>query len=215
MIKNTPKSSNKQTILSKKLSWLLRHGAVKEGLTIQPNGFIKVFDILQHPNYKNSYNLEILKQLVENDQKQRYTLRYNEELGGFEIRANQGHTLKEVQDDQCLKEILSAEAVPLAVHGTYLRHWPAIKREGLKRMSRNHVHFATSDSKADNISGFRSDCQLLIYLNVKKVLASGELKLYRSDNNVILCSGLTNDGSIPTKYFEKVVNRRTGELMDF
>ncbi|KAM7356138.1 tRNA 2'-phosphotransferase [Cochliomyia hominivorax] len=214
MYKHSNKSIHNTTLLSKKLSWLLRHGARKEGLTIQSNGFIKVEEILQHPNYKKFYNLDILKQLVDNDTKQRYTLRFNEEFEGFEIRANQGHTLKEVKDDKCLKEIVSANEVPLAVHGTYLRHWEAIKREGLKRMSRNHVHFATSDSCADNISGFRSDCQILIYLNVYRVLISGEFKLYRSDNNVILCSGLA-DGSIPIKYFEKVVNRRTGQLMEY
>ncbi|XP_065361363.1 tRNA 2'-phosphotransferase 1 [Calliphora vicina] len=214
MHKKPYKSGDNMTMLSKKLSWLLRHGAVQEGLPIQSNGFINVADILQHPKYKNCFSLNVLQKLVEDDGKQRYTMRLNAEMGGYEIRANQGHTLKEVEEDKCLKQILLAEEVPLAVHGTYLRHWSTIKREGLRRMSRNHVHFATSDARADNISGFRSDCQVLIYLNVKSALDSGLLKLYRSDNNVILCSGL-QDGSIPPKYFDKVIERRTGKLLVF
>lgn len=200
--------------MSRKLSWLLRHGAIAEGLQVQDNGFINVQSILQHPNYKDCFNLELLQTIVGSDRKQRYTLRRIENSEDYEIRANQGHTLKEVKEEQCLKRIISANEAPLAVHGTYFKYWPAIKCQGLRRMSRNHVHFATSNTRADNISGFRSDCQILIYLNVKKVLDSEELKLYRSDNNVILCSGLP-DGSIPTIYFEKVVERRTGKYIDF
>ncbi|GBP02693.1 tRNA 2'-phosphotransferase 1 [Eumeta japonica] len=214
MLKKEKKILVDLTTLSKKLSWLLRHGAVTKGLQIQENGFINVQDILQHPNYKDCFNLVLLKTLVETDRKQRYTLRHRGEKEGYEIRANQGHTLKEVKEEMCLKRIMSANEVPLAVHGTYFRHWSAIKSEGLKRMSRNHVHFATSIDKADNISGFRSDCQILIYLDVKKALESKELKLYRSDNNIVLCSGL-EDGSIPMKYFKKVVERRTGKCIPF
>ena len=214
MYKKQQKSCNNTIGLSKKLSWLLRHGAVKEGLHIQPDGFVNVQDILEHPNYKNCFTMEVLQKLVADDQKQRYTLQRNALTGHYEIRANQGHTLKEVEDEECLKPIMANDEVPLAVHGTYYRHWNSIKAKGLNRMSRNHIHFATSDTKKQNISGFRSDCQLLIYLDVKQVLESGLFKLYRSDNNVVLCTGLA-DGSIPKKYFAKVVDRRTGELLEF
>ncbi|TMW54221.1 hypothetical protein DOY81_000720 [Sarcophaga bullata] len=208
MYKKQQKSCDNLTGLSKKLSWLLRHGAVKEGLHIQPDGFVKVQDILEHQNYKNCFTMEVLQKLVAEDQKQRYTLQRNALTGQYEIRANQGHTLKEVEDEECLKSIMAHDEVPMAVHGTYYRHWDSIKAKGLNRMSRNHIHFAISDSKRQNISGFRSDCQLLIYLDIKQVLESGHLKLYRSENNVVLCTGLA-DGSIPTKYFAKVVDRRT------
>lgn len=214
MYRKQQKPCNNTTALSKKLSWLLRHGAVKEGLHIKPDGFVKVQDILDHENYKNCFTMDVLQKLVADDQKQRYTLRRNASTDYYEIRANQGHTLKEIRDEECLKPIVSYEGLPLAVHGTYYRHWNSIKVNGLNRMTRNHIHFATSDSKSQNVSGFRSDCEILIYLNVKQVLESGHFKLYRSDNNVILCTGL-EDGSIPKKYFAKVVDRRTGQLLDF
>uniref|UniRef100_A0A1I8PP72 2'-phosphotransferase n=1 Tax=Stomoxys calcitrans TaxID=35570 RepID=A0A1I8PP72_STOCA len=214
MLNKTRKPLLKEVILSKKLSWLLRHGAAKEGINIQADGFIKVSDILQHPNYRRDFNMNILRQIVDNDAKQRYTLRKHPVEGHFEIRANQGHSLLEVKADECLQPITKASEVPLAVHGTYYRHWPSIKAEGLKRFTRNHVHFATSDDASDNISGFRSNCQILIYLDTKKLLDEGCLKLFRSDNSVILCSGLPHDGSIPSKYFLKVVDRKTGQLLE-
>jgi RNA:NAD 2'-phosphotransferase (TPT1/KptA family) len=37
--------------LSKKLSYLLRHGAVKEGLTISPDGFVSMEDMISHTKY--------------------------------------------------------------------------------------------------------------------------------------------------------------------
>ncbi|XP_005183157.1 tRNA 2'-phosphotransferase 1 [Musca domestica] len=200
--------------LSKKLSWLLRHGLKKEGFQIQPDGFIRVDDLLKHPNYCRDFSLSTLQKIVEQDAKQRYTLRQNPLQGYWEIRANQGHSLDEIQSDQCLQLINNAAEVPLAVHGTYYRHWPSIKTHGLKRFQRNHVHFATSDDCSNNISGFRSDCQILIYLNVEKIFKEGQLKLYRSANNVILCGGL-EDGSIPCKYFLKVVDRRSGQHLEY
>ncbi|XP_061391097.1 tRNA 2'-phosphotransferase 1-like [Musca vetustissima] len=214
MSNTTQKPPGNDVRLSKKLSWLLRHGLKKEGFQIQPDGFIKVDELLKHPHYCRDYSLTTLQRLVEQDAKQRYTLRKNPLQGYWEIRANQGHSLEEIEADQCLQLLPSAQEVPMAVHGTYYRHWNSIKSGGLKRFQRNHIHFATSDCCSNNVSGFRSDCQILIYLNVDKVFREGKLQLYRSDNNVILCSGL-EDGSIPPTYFLKVVDRKTGRNLEF
>ncbi|XP_060657024.1 tRNA 2'-phosphotransferase 1 [Drosophila nasuta] len=205
------------TQLSKQLSWLLRHGAQKEGIAIQPEGFVCVTDIQRHPRYGANFSLEKLKELVAADAKQRYTLRCNPVTGAQEIRANQGHSLGAVTSEACLERIQSIEQLPpgaVVVHGTYYRHWERIKSEGLKRMQRNHVHFAVlNNSEGDKrgvISGFRGDCQLLIYLNVAKVLEH-QLELFRSSNNVVLCAGI--EGSILTEYFQRVVDRRTGKSL--
>ena len=37
---------------SKALSWLLRHGAEKEGLVIESGGWIRLDDIQKRPNFK-------------------------------------------------------------------------------------------------------------------------------------------------------------------
>jgi len=57
------------------------------------------------------------------------------------------------------------------IHGTYYRFWNAIKSNGLSRMRRNHIHFATGlpgDSQV--ISGMRQSAQVLIYIDVRKAI---------------------------------------------
>ncbi|EDV96702.1 GH16409 [Drosophila grimshawi] len=202
--------------LSKQLSWLLRHGAQKEGLTIQPDGFVSINEILKHSRFGSQYTREKLRQIVSTDAKQRYTLRSNPLTGAEEIRANQGHSLKAVQSEVCMERIGSISELPSAVvHGTYYSNWERIKIEGLKRMQRNHVHFALFNGDGDNravLSGFRSDCQVLIYLNVAKVLGD-QLPMFRSSNNVILCAGI--DGCIDKRYFERAIERRSKRPLSF
>ncbi|XP_054733722.1 uncharacterized protein LOC129241443, partial [Anastrepha obliqua] len=204
--------------LSKRLSWLLRHGAVREGLPIDPGGFVAVDAILKHPKYSHDFSLERLKIIVAKDRKQRYTLNQSGS-GIYKIRANQGHSMVEVQDSQCLQRIQNTDEVNIAAHGTYYRHWPQILEEGLRPMGRLHVHFAMFDdiSKSERLnspkSGFRRDCELLIYLDVRKIMDNGGMELYRSSNNVILCAG--SNGCIPKEYFLKVVDRRTGKMLTF
>ncbi|XP_037718528.1 tRNA 2'-phosphotransferase 1 [Drosophila subpulchrella] len=198
--------------LSKKLSWLLRHGAKSEGIPIRTDGFVGVTDLQEHPRYK-SFTLEKLQEIASADSKHRYTLRWNPEFRDHEIRANQGHSLAVVESEAGgLERINHMEQIPLAVHGTYYRHWEAIRTQGLGKMKRNHVHFASSEKTNCVLSGFRSDCQILIYLNVEKVLADG-IPIYRSSNNVLLCPG--SNGFIPKSYFLKVVDKQTGQALTY
>ena len=50
--------------------------------------------------------------------------------------------MKEVETEELLKKIEDPNEYPEVIHGTYLKFWKLIKGEGLKRMSRNHMHFA-------------------------------------------------------------------------
>lgn len=77
--------------------------------------------------------------------------------------------------------------------------WEIIKKEGLSRMNRKHIHFATEmmDSK-DMVSGMRSSCEVFIRLDVAKALQDG-IELFISENKVILTEG--HNGVIEPKYF--------------
>lgn len=75
------------------MSWLLRHGAVREGLCIKDNGFIKVSDILQHRTFRNKYSINAIIKVVGTNDKQRFTIRYDEN-NELEICANQGHSIQ-------------------------------------------------------------------------------------------------------------------------
>ncbi|KAF2292802.1 hypothetical protein GH714_029097 [Hevea brasiliensis] len=78
----------------------------------------------------------------------------------------------------------------------------SIFESGLKRMQRLHVHFSCGlPTVGEVISGMRRDINVLIYLDVKKTLEEG-MKLYISDNKVILTEGF--GVVVPVKYFEKI-----------
>ncbi|XP_056646483.1 tRNA 2'-phosphotransferase 1 [Diorhabda sublineata] len=194
--------------LSKTLSWLLRHGAVKEGLNIKSDGFISVVQLLEHKNLNGKYNLVDIERVVETDSKKRFSLRNNK--GVLEICANQGHSIN-IVDDLNLSIIDYKEDVNI-IHGTYYRYWKFIKKQGLNRMKRNHIHFALGLPYDVTVtSGIRKDTEIFIYINLRLAI-SDNLKFYRSANNVILSPGDKN-GVILPKYFQKVVDKHSRLLL--
>lgn len=77
--------------ISKALSWLLRHGALKEGLEISADGFVDVSQILKSNTFKNKYSVDDILRVVTNNDKQRFLTRRIDT--GLQIRANQGHSI--------------------------------------------------------------------------------------------------------------------------
>lgn len=197
-------NSNRNVELSKLMSWILRHGANKEGLTIDKNGFIDIDQILKNQQFiTKKYTLDEIKNVVANDRKQRFMLNVLPN-GKIRIKANQGHSMANVQ--MALSRIDDAIKLPIAVHGTYYQYWDKIKAEGLKRMTRNHIHLTEHENFSADTSGFRSSSEILIYIDVRKAMSEG-IVFYRSENNVILTEGL--NGVLSTKYFTKVIDRVT------
>ena len=142
------------------------------------------------------------------------------------IRANQGHSIK-VDEDGLLESItIDSELPSTVVHGTTTKAWPLILSSGgLKKMTRNHVHFApglpagfkslaeaaaTGDEvkKEPVISGMRNSSSVLIYIDIKAALEGG-IKFWRSANGVILSEG-NEKGLVPVEYFRRVEERRAG-----
>lgn len=78
-------------LLSIQLSRILRHTAEKDGVPINCQGYVKVQDLLHH-RHLQAYNVEDVKRVVANNNKNRFTLRNY--LGVLEICANQGHSIK-------------------------------------------------------------------------------------------------------------------------
>lgn len=190
--------------LSKLLSWILRHGANEAKLPIDSNGFIDIDVILKHQRFvAKKFTLNEIKTVVASDRKQRFALDTLPN-GKIRIKANQGHSMANVQ--LTMTRIDDASNVPFAVHGTYYRFWEQIKAEGLKRMTRNHIHLTENEVFRGDTSGFRSSSEILIYIDVAKAMGDG-VAFYRSDNNVILTEGI--DGTVSSKYFAKVVDRVT------
>ncbi|XP_035829468.1 tRNA 2'-phosphotransferase 1 [Aplysia californica] len=170
-------------------------------------GFLYVDDLLRHQDFRDT-TIEQIQQIVDTNDKQRFTLETDNDTGRLKIRANQGHTMQ--IDELELKPIVNAEEFPVVVHGTYEKNVDKILTEGLKPMGRNHVHFAAGEPGQDGvISGMRTSCTVAIYLNLQRAVDGG-LKFYQSANNVILCPGDQN-GVISPVYFDKIKNRRSGK----
>ncbi|KAH6813123.1 RNA 2'-phosphotransferase [Perilla frutescens var. frutescens] len=209
--------NDKIDALGRLLTQILRHKASEYKLDMRNDGYVKVQDLLKlnlktFANYPLlSHTIEDVREAVRQDNKQRFSLL--EENGELMIRANQGHSLATVKTESLLKPILSPEEIPVCVHGTYKKNLESILREGLKRMQRLHVHFSSGLPRDfEVISGMRRNVDLLIYLDVRKALEEG-MKLYVSDNKVILTEGF--DGVVPVKYFQKIETWPQRDLIPF
>ena len=187
--------------LSRKLCKLLRHNP--RNLKIQSDGYVKVLDILKLPDFRQ-YKIEDIIRIVKNNDKQRFSLKNtgNKML----IRANQGHSIDIINMEQLLTRITDPNSVPLCVHGTYFKAWKSIKTSGLNKMKRNHIHMAIGTPEDDGvISGMRSNCEIIIYINLKKAMERGGLIFYFSSNNVVLTKG-----PILPCYFSKCIRIKDG-----
>ncbi|KAI8921953.1 tRNA 2'-phosphotransferase 1-like protein [Powellomyces hirtus] len=190
--------------VSKALSYVLRHGAEKVNIPIRSDGYVLVSDLAKHPPLRN-VSLADIQKIVASNEKQRFALREEPRVGTagtvWLIRANQGHS---VQVSIEMHQILTATEAPVVIHGTFLPSWGTICQQGLKPMTRQHIHFAAGlpGKDAGVISGMRKSCDVYIYIDMPKALASG-IPFFRSANNVILSPG-NERGVILPEFFAKV-----------
>ncbi|KAJ9447508.1 hypothetical protein DIPPA_16677 [Diplonema papillatum] len=192
--------------ISKSLSYILRHGAVKEGYAMQPDGFVLVDQIREiGPRMLRDLSDADFLHVVETNDKKRFKAKTVD--GRLWLAANQGHNASlNLDEAEYLTPIASAAAAPVAVHGTYKKALASIMANGLSRMSRQHIHFAPGLPRTDGvISGMRATAEVLVYLDVEKCLANG-VKLFKSDNGVILSPG-DESGHIKPEFFSKVEQR--------
>ncbi|CAM9651884.1 unnamed protein product, partial [Discosporangium mesarthrocarpum] len=201
--------------VSKRLTYALRHGSENLNLQLRPDGFVPLEDLLRLPMFRGVCR-EDIEQIVGNDPKGRLSLCKE---GDVElIRANQGHSVQGLVDpEKLLTRVVDASEVPVCVHGTFKQYWDSILSGGLSRMGRTHIHFATGlPEESGVISGMRSSCQLLIYVDIGAAMRDG-IVFYRSSNNVILTgtsflsvppfsTSWKKAGSLSTDYFSRVVD---------
>jgi len=222
---NDPPRSRRDTDLSRSLSWVLRHRAPSLGLSISADGYVPVSDLLKCHKRFHGYNEEDVRRTVEQCPKQRFKLSMLPS-GVLSIRANQGHSIRQVENKGLFSQLSMEElrVEPCIVHGTTFEAWKSIKTQGLSRMKRRHIHFATGLPGAGSVrSGMRLNCQIHIYIDAVKC-ADDRIVFYRSDNNVLLSSGErekgnndssrqvnkhVSEGFLHPKYFLKVVDSKT------
>ena len=179
--------------LSRTLTYNLRHNL--DNFNYDEEGFVN-FSELSDFDKRLNISKEQLLDIVNKDNKSRFKIKFVE--NNIFIRANQGHSVKIIDDDKLLKKI--ASPIEGCFHGTYKNVIEKIKTEGLSRMTRKHIHISKS---IDSKSGSRPNCNTRIFINMEKALNDG-YNFYESDNGVILTPG-NSDGFLPPEYFKEIV----------
>lgn len=189
---------------ARRLSSVLRHQALKLGIKVRPDGYVSIADLRQKGGFCDLHE-EDFKEIVDRDQKNRFSIWIDPNTEAWYIRANQGHSFPGIDPEKLLTKVTRVEDLaefgirPNTIcHGTYLDAWEKIKTEGLRRMRRNHIHFGAN---ANALSGMRRDAEVVIYLDIEGALRDG-IAFYISSNGVILSPGLESRGVIAPKYFK-------------
>lgn len=126
-------SNSKDDIyISKSMTYLLRHGAQKEGLIMSKDGFVRLDELLKHRSLANKAKVDDVLRIVENCSKKRFHIEYRNDDGEGDgekkviyIRANQGHSIQDVEIDL----VKINEKLDQCLHGTYLKFWDSIKTQ--------------------------------------------------------------------------------------
>jgi putative RNA 2'-phosphotransferase len=158
---------------SKRLSWLLRHGAGEVGLTMDAAGWAPVAEVLAHTRLSPAE----LAHVVARNNKGRL------QLEGERVRACQGHSTDDMPvTAEALEASWARAEVDTAWHGTSPGVVDAILADGLHPMRRTHVHLAPSP---DSRVGKRASVAVLLQICVRRLEHAG-LPLWRSPNGVLL-----------------------------
>ncbi|MBN1233074.1 MAG: RNA 2'-phosphotransferase [Candidatus Coatesbacteria bacterium] len=172
------KQENFEERLSKTLAYILRHHPEEFGLSLDEDGMIDIFKLLDVLYKTKGWTLvkEDLDPLVKDDPKQRY--RYDEQEN--RIGANYGHSIENMK-------IFYPEIVPPTelFHGTTQDNVATIFKDGLKPQGRNFVHLSASLKEAVNV-GLRRDPKPAVFKVLALAAHKAGIVFYRSQNNIYL-----------------------------
>ena len=156
--------------LSKKLSHALRHDPGAHGLSVDREGWASVKAVLT----QMCVTREELEEVVAWNDKRRFSFSDD----GSHIRANQGHSI-EVD-----LGLVSVEPPEVLYHGTAERNITLIQRDGLLKMSRQHVHLSELQETAVSV-GTRYGKPVVLTIAARQMHQDG-IEFYQAKNGVWL-----------------------------
>ena len=160
---------------SKFLSLVLRHNPALVGITLDEAGWTDVATLLTAcAAHGVSISRAELDALVASSDKQRFALSSD----GKRIRANQGHS---VPVDLGLPARQPPERL---YHGTVADFLSSIRRTGLERRARHHVHLSVERATATSV-GSRRGRPVILTIRAGEMARAGHL-FYLSENGVWL-----------------------------
>ncbi|SFU66804.1 putative RNA 2'-phosphotransferase [Pustulibacterium marinum] len=168
-------NSKKAQKISKYLSLILRHQPEVIGISLDENGWANTQELLTNIQSDTfQLTLEELKWVVDNSDKKRFVLSPNDE----KIRANQGHSVN-------IDLGLVAKVPPeILYHGTAERNIASIKKQGLLKGQRHHVHLSNNTETAIAV-GQRYGKPILLEIAADEMHKAG-IAFFQSENGVWL-----------------------------
>ena len=171
--------------ISKYLSKYLRHRPDSIGIQLAPGGWVPVSELLDACQKHNfPIQLNELKEVVAQNDKQRFSF----DSIGTQIRANQGHS---IEIDLQLEAVIPPD---ILYHGTSIGAVDSILKEGISKMSRNHVHLSIDIQTAKKV-GSRHGIPAILTVDAT-AMYSDSYTFYCSENGVWLVD------SVPQKYLK-------------
>ena len=168
--------------ISRTLSLVLRHDPASIGLTLDPQGWAKVSDLLTCLKKKGSkIDLLLLQKIVHDSAQKRFSFSGDRES----IRANDGHSVP-------INYPFTEQSPPdVLYHSTALLHMDEIEISGLLKMARSHVHLF-HDPRDAHIAGQRHGKHVILEIAARLMVKHG-FKFYLSENNVWLTEEVPPD----------------------
>ena len=173
---------------SKYLSLILRHKPETIGITLDEHGWAKVDDLIAGIAKTHSCNMKILEEIVDTDEKQRYSFNEDKTL----IRANQGHAIAvdvELEEAAPPKELW---------HGTGEKYTASIEAQGLIPKSRLYVHLSKDRETAVKVG--RRHGKPVLYRRKSGEMRADGYSFFLSKNGVWLTK------EVPVRYLKRVAD---------
>lgn len=174
--------------LSKYLSLILRHKPEVIDITLDEHGWANVEDLINGISKTNTFNMQMLEEIVSTDEKQRYSFNEDKTI----IRANQGHS---VQVDVELEKVTPPRYL---WHGTAEKYVESIDKNGLIPKSRLYVHLSSDKETAIKV-GSRHGNPVIYRVRSFDMTQDG-FEFYLSKNGVWLTD------TVPAKFLDKIPN---------
>jgi len=173
------------TSTSKFLSLILRHKPEEIGLTLDPNGWASIEELIALAAARGTQlSRAQIETIVAESDKQRFAI----SADGTKIRANQGHSVG-------IALGLAPQTPPEQLfHGTATRFLDSIRASGLHSASRQHVHLSSDLSTAEKV-GSRHGKPVILTVESGQMARDGHL-FYLSENGVWLTD------AVPAKYLK-------------
>lgn len=172
--------------ISKLLSLVLRHKPDEIGITLDEAGWTDI-DALLDAMAKHDCLItrEELDYVVRTNEKKRFAFHDD----GRRIRANQGHSVKVDLGYE------PTQPPDVLFHGTVERNLDSIRKDGIMRGRRHHVHLSPERDTAHMVGGRRGQP---VILRVKSgAMHRDGFLFYHTDNNVWLTD------KVPPQYVEE------------